>query len=121
MSLLRRLAILLAVEGVALIVLGISYGAVSLSSARDRAPAELAAGAAVITGVVLLLLARGASQAKGWSRTPAVVLNVFPLPLALSAVQSDTWWTAIPMVLLAGSVLYLFATPELRETFRERA
>ena len=119
MSLLRRLALLLATEGVALIVLGITYGAVSLSAPHDRAPAELAAVAAFLTGGVLLLLARGAGQGKGWSRAPAVVLNVFPLPLALSVVQSDTWWAAIPMVGLAGGVLYLFATPELRLAFRE--
>jgi hypothetical protein len=73
----------------------------------------------VLTGLVLLVLARGVDRGKGWARSPAVVLNIFPFPLALSAVQAGGWWAAIPMVLLAGSVLYLFATPELRETFRE--
>jgi len=116
-SLLRRLALLLAVEGVALVVLGVVYGAVSLD-ADEPAPAELAAGAAFVTGLVLMVLARAAARAKGWARAPAVVLNVFPLPLALSAAQSDGWWAAIPVVLLSGGVLYLFATPELRLAFR---
>jgi hypothetical protein len=34
--------------------------------------------------------------------------------------NAGVWWVAVPLVVLAGSVLYLFATPELRETFRER-
>jgi hypothetical protein len=117
--LLRRLSLLLVVEGIALVVLGCAYAAVSARSDTDRAPAELAAGAAVLTGLLLLVLARGVDRGKGWARSPAVVLNIFPLPAALSAVQAGGWWAAIPMVLLAGSVLYLFATPELRETFRE--
>ena len=74
MPLTRRLALLLAVEGLALIGVGAWYAVASLSDRSQRAPAELEAGAAVLTGLVLL----------------------------------------------AGSVLYLFATPELRDTFRER-
>ncbi|MCW2543206.1 MAG: hypothetical protein JWM40_758 [Frankiales bacterium] len=119
MPLLRRLALLLALEGVALVVVGVVYAVVTAGSSGDRLPAELAAGAAVITGLLLLVLARGADRGRGWSRSPAVVLNVFPFPLALSAIQGGGWWAALPMVLLAGSVLYLFATPELRLAFRE--
>jgi hypothetical protein len=119
MPLLRRLALLLALEGVALVVVGCAYAAVTVRSDGDRLPAELAAGAAVVTGLLLLVLARGADRARGWSRSPAVVLNIFPLPLALSALQGGGWWAAVPMVLLSGSVLYLFATPELRLAFRE--
>ena len=120
MPLTRRLALLLALEGVALAGLGAWYAVASLGDRSQRAPAELEAGAAVLTGIVLLLLARGADRGRGWARSPAVVLNVFPFPLALSMLRAGVWWVAVPLVLLAGSVLYLFATPELRETFRER-
>jgi hypothetical protein len=118
--LLRRLALLLAVEGVALALLGVGYGVAGLSDTGDRAPTELAAGAAVVTGAVLLLLARATDRAKAWARSPAVVLNVFPFPIALGVLQAGVWWVAVPLVLLAGSVLYLYATPELRALFRER-
>jgi len=117
----RRLALLLALEGVLLVALGIGYGIASLSDDSQRAPAELAAGSAVVAGFVLVLLARAVDRQRGWARSPAVVLNVFPLPVALGVLQAGVWWVGVPMVLLAGSVLYLFATPELRETFRERA
>jgi hypothetical protein len=116
--LLRRLSLLLALEGVLLSAVGCAYGAVSADATTDRAPAALAAGAAVVTGLILLALARAVDRARPWARSPAVVLNVFPFPLALSAVQGGGWWAAVPMVLLAGSVLYLFATPELRLAFR---
>ena len=120
MSLNRRLALLLALEGVLLVVLGFVYGGASLTDDSDRAPALLAAGAAVLVGVVLLLLARGVSRQRAWARSPAVVLNLLPLPVALGAFQAGAWWAGVPLVLLAGSVLYLFATPELREVYRER-
>ena len=119
MPLVRRLALLLALEGVLLVLLGVGYGVASLTDSSERAPAELAAGAAVATGAVLLLLARGVDRSKPWARSPAVVLNVFPLPVALGVLQAGVWWVAVPMLLLAGSVLYLFATPDLRELFRQ--
>ena len=121
MPLPRRLALLLAAEGVALVLLGVGYGVASLSDSSERAPAELAAAAAVLAGVVLLVLGRAADSVKPWSRSPAIVLNVFPFPVALGLLQAGVWWVALPMVLLAGAVLYLYATPELRERFRERA
>jgi hypothetical protein len=99
--------------------LGLWYGVVSLGDRSERAPAELEAGAAVVTGLVLLLLARGVDRGKGWARSPAVVLNVFPLPIALTLFSAGLWYVSLLLVALSGTVLYLFATPTLRDTFRE--
>ena len=120
MSLVRRLALLLAFEGVALLVVGVGYGVAGLSSSGDRAAIELAALAAAVAGVVLLALARAADRTRPWCRSPAVVLNIFPFPLGLSQLQAGVWWVALPMMAVAGTVLYLFATPDLRVAFRER-
>jgi hypothetical protein len=117
--LVRRLSLLLLVEGAALSLLGLGYGVHALTGMGDHTPALLAAIAAPLTGLGLLLLGRGAGRAKGWARSPAVVLNVFPLPLSLEAFRAGAWWIGIPLLLLPATVLYLFATPELRETFRE--
>ena len=119
MPLIRRLALLLALEGVLLVALGVGYGVASLTDTSERAPAELAAVTAALMGVVLLLLARAVGRERRWARSPSVVLNVFPLPVAVGVLQAGVWWVGVPMLLLAGSVLYLFATPELREAFRE--
>jgi predicted outer membrane lipoprotein len=120
MSLLRRLALLLALEGLLLIGVGIAYAVVGASSGADTLPIELAAAFAVLTGLILLALARATDRERSWARSPAIVLNVFPFPLGLTLLQAGLWWVAVPMVLLAGTTLYLWATPELRETFRER-
>ena len=88
-------------------LLGIGYGVASLSDTSERAPAELAAAASVLAGVVLLVLARAADHGKAWSRSPAIVLNVFPLPVALGVLQAGVWWVAVPMVVLAGAAVPL--------------
>ena len=121
MPLVRRLALLLALEGVALTLVGIGYGVAGLFTPADTTAIELAAAAAVLAGLALLLLARATDRGRPWSRSPAVVLNVFPFPLGLTLLQAGDWWIALPMVLLAGTVLYLYATPELRDLFRERS
>jgi hypothetical protein len=117
--LLRRLTLVLSVEAVALLLLGLGYGGYSLSKSGDHAPAVLAAAAAVVAGLVLGGLARAVGQAKAWARTPVVVLNIFPLPIAIDALQGGAWWVGVPLLLVGATVLYLFATPELRERFRD--
>lgn len=120
MPLVRRLSLLLLLEGAALALLGLGYGGYAVSRSGDHAPAELAGAGALVTGLVLLLLGRAVGQSKAWARSPAVTLNIFPLPVAFQALAAGAWWVGVPLILLAGSVLYLFATPELREAFRER-
>lgn len=120
MPLVRRLSLLLVLEGTALACLGLGYGGYALSRLGDHGAAALAGAAAVAAGAVLVLLGRAAGREKGWARSPAVTLNVFPLPVAVQALAAGAWWVGVPLLLLAGSVLYLFATPELRDTFRER-
>jgi hypothetical protein len=117
--LVRRLSQLLLVEGAALSVLGVGYGVHALNGTGDHTPALLAAVAALLTGIGLVLLGRGAGRERGWARSPAVVLNVFPLPLSLEAFRAGAWWIGLPLLVLPATVLYLFATPELRDTFRE--
>jgi hypothetical protein len=121
MTLVRRLALLLALEGVLGVGVGVGYAIVGASSRDDTLPIELAAGFAVVIGLVLLTLARATDRSRPWARSPAIVLNVFPFPLGLTLLQAGIWWVALPMALLAGTTLYLWATPELREMFRERA
>lgn len=120
MPLVRRLALLLGLEGVLLIGVGIGYGVVGAGSKADTLPIELAAGFAVVVGLLLLKLAQATDRVRPWARAPAVLLNVFPFPLGLTLLQAGIWWVAVPLVVLAGTVLYLWATEPLRELFRER-
>ena len=116
-----RLAALLAVEGVALVAVGVVYAVVSRSDDARTGHSPAAALFAVLAGVVLLAAGpSGRPGARAGPAAPAVVLNVFPLPVALTALQGGAWYVALPLLLLPGTVLYLFATPDLREVFRER-
>lgn len=116
----RRIALLLAVEGVGLVVLAIGYALVSVTGRPENlAGAELAALAALAAGVALVLLARGTVRGRTWARSPAVVLNLLPLPVAVGLLQGGVWWAGVPLFALAGAVLYLYATPAARLALRE--
>ena len=119
MSPVARAALLVAVEGVALTALGAVYGlAGALGDPFDRTATLLEAGLAVLVGVLTLLVARGLARVQGWSRSPAVVLQLLALPVGVGLVQGRVWIAAVPVLLLAGGVLYCLATPEARLAFR---
>ena len=113
-------ASLVALEGAALVVLGVGYGVAGVvGEPFDRTAALLEAGFAVLAGVLVLLVARGLARVAGWARSPAVVLQLLALPVGVGLVQGRVWYAAVPVLLLAGTVLYQLATPEARLAFRE--
>ena len=113
-------ALLVAVEGLALLVLGLVYGGAGVvRDPFDRTATLLEAGLAVLAGVLVLLVARGLSEVRGWARSPAVVVQLLALPVGYGLVQGRVWEAAVPVLLLAGSVLYLLMTAEARLAFRE--
>lgn len=116
----RRIAQLLGVEGVALIVLGGVYAVVSATGRpENRLGAELAAAFLVVLGAVVVLLARAIAAGRTWPRTPAVVVNVIALPVGLGLLQGHLYVAGIVLLLPAVTLLWLTATPEARERLRE--
>ena len=114
-----RAALLVAVEGAALTVLGIGYAAAGVVGRPfDRTATLLEAAFAVGAGLLVLLVARGLHRLQGWSRSPAVVLQLLALPVGVGLVQGRVWYAAAPVLLLAGAVLYLLATAEARLAWR---
>jgi hypothetical protein len=112
-------ALLVAVEGAALAVLGLGYGIAGVvGEPFDRTATLLQAGFVVLVGGLVLLVARGLARVAGWSRSPAVVLQLLALPVGVGLVQGEVWYAAVPVLLLAGGVLYLLATPHARLAFR---
>ena len=115
----RRAAALVALEGVALVLLGLGYGTAGVvGQPFDRTATLLEAAFTVVAGVLVLLVARGLWRTAGWSRSPAVVLQLLALPVGVGLVQGQVWYAAVPVLLLAGSVLYQLATPQARLAFR---
>lgn len=116
----RRIAQLLAVQGVALVVLGVVYAVVSATGRpENQLGAELAAAVLVVLGVVVLLLARATAAGRTWPRTPAVVVNVIALPVGLGLLQGHLYVAGVVVLLPAVTLLWLVATPEARERLRE--
>lgn len=116
--LLRRLAAVLLLEGVALAAIGLAYGVVSWDG-DDWRPAALAAATAVLAGVLLVGLAKATDRGRGWSRSPAVTINLFALPIGLEVIDGGQPVAGAIVLGLAATVLYLYATPTLRLLFRE--
>jgi hypothetical protein len=108
-----------ALEGAALTVLGVVYGVAGVvGDPFDRAATLLEAGLAVLVGALVLVVARGLGRVQGWSRSPAVVAQLLALPVGIGLVQGEVWAAAVPVLLLAGAVLYELATPAARLAFR---
>lgn len=115
-----RAAVVVAVQGAALVVLGAGYTVAGVvGDPFDRAATVLQGGFAVVAGLLVLLVARGLGQRRGWARSPAVVLQLLALPVGYGLLQGRVLYAAAPVLGLAVLVLYLLASPEARLTFRD--
>jgi hypothetical protein len=109
----RRAAALLAVEGVALVVVGVVDAlATATGSPANRGLSYGVAAFAVGGGAILLLLARAIAAARGWARSPSVVLQLLALPVGIGLLQGHVWLAGVPVLVLAAVTLWqLFAAP----------
>lgn len=115
---LRRAALLVAVEGAALALLGLGYGIAGLvGEPFDRLATVLEALAAIALGAGLLLVARGLAAARRWAMAPAVLTQLLALPVGVGLVQGRVWYAAVPVLALAVAVLAHLAAPSTRATF----
>ena len=112
-----RAAVLVAVEGVVLALLGLVYGAGAVrGSAETVAGALVGAALLVLGGVLLLLVARGLHRRRDAARAPAVAVQLL---LALTGIS---FLTALPVaataaVLLSAGVLQALASRSGRAAF----
>ena len=118
-SAVTRAALLVGVEGAALVVLGTGYAVAGVvGDPFDRTATLLEGGFAALAGLLLLVVARGLLDVRGWARSPAVVLQLLALPVGLGLVQGGVLLAAVPVLGLAVGVLYQLATHEARLAFR---
>ena len=69
----------------------------------------------------LVVVAVGLARARYWSRTPAVVTQLFAGVVAVYLLQGHRYaWGTPVIVLAAAGLLTLFAPPTLRALVRER-
>lgn len=110
-------AAIVALEGIALIVLGpiLLIGGIVRSTADSLGRAWAEVGIAIAAGIVLLYLARALSQLATWSKGPIVVIQLLAAPVGYSlAIPSDQPRYGIPILVAVVTVLYLLFTTEAR-------
>jgi hypothetical protein len=103
----RRGALLLAVEGVGLVVVGLVLTiATATGSPDNRGLSYGVAGFAVAGGAVLRLYARAVQRQQGWARSPAVVLQLLAVPVGIGFLQGGLWAAGVPVIALAAATLW---------------
>jgi hypothetical protein len=119
---LRRAALVVGVEALALAAVAVVLLYLTLTSSPDsvgRALAEV-----VYVGLAAGLLgaaARGLWHVRGWARGPVIALQLLLAVLGYTlAVQADLPLLGVPVLALVGIELYLLATPEARLAYSDR-
>lgn len=118
----RRASLLVAVEGAALVLVGVAYALSGIvGEPEDRLATVLAGLFALAVGLVLVPVGRALGCARGWALSPAVLTQLFALVVGSGLVQGGVYAVAVPLLLVAGAVLYQLLRPESRATFRGAA
>ena len=114
-SALTRAALLVALEGVVLVVLGLTYAVAGLrADAESRVGAELGALLIVGSGVLLLLVARGLHRRRGWARSPAVAVQLLTFLTGLSLAPTGIAPAAFVAMAVSAVVLYSLLSSQAR-------
>ena len=117
---LRRAALLVAVEGAALTLVAVAYAlSPVLAQPEDRLATVLEGVLALLAGLAVLAVARGLAVPRGWAFSPAIVTQLFLVVVAWGLLQGRVYLVALPLLVLAGGVLYLLSRPEAREAYRD--
>ncbi|GGQ88504.1 hypothetical protein GCM10010280_39530 [Streptomyces pilosus] len=114
----RRLtcaAALAALEGAALVAVGVWMAVLALTGEPDDRQQAVTGGVTLIALALLpLIAARGLIARRSWSRGPAVITQLIALPVAYNLLVSDG--VAIPagiaLALVAVTTLVLLVNPE---------
>jgi len=107
-------ALLVAVEGAALIVLaGVEAVSTLVSDAASVTLALVTAAAAAGGGALLLWLARSLAGLRKWARSPVVVLQLIALPIGYNLITpSGRPELGVPVLALAAATLVLLGSAE---------
>ncbi|WP_204046099.1 hypothetical protein [Acrocarpospora phusangensis] len=106
-------AAVLALEGLTALVLGGYVGYEIVIGAAEDVPSALAlAGIGVAVGAGFGWVARAVLHAMRWSRGPAVVAQIFLVPLAITLIQAGQYIWGVPLVAAAAITLVTLLAPQ---------
>ena len=114
-SALTRAALLVALEGVVLVVLGLVYAVAGLrADAESRVGAELGALLIAGSGALLLLVARGLHRRRRWAFAPAVAVQLLTFLTGLSLAPTGIAPAAFVAMAVSAVALYSLFSGEAR-------
>ncbi len=106
-------AVVLAAEGLTALALGGYVGVeTALGAAHDVMSSVVVAAFGICVGLGLGWVAWGLRGAQRWSRGPAVVTQIFALPLAVTLIQSAQYAWGVPLVAAAAIALVTLLAPQ---------
>lgn len=105
-------AALEALEGIAMIGAGLFVG-IETFAARSASITNAIALAvcALALGVGLIAVGRGLYQVRRWSRTPALLTQVFGFITGVYLIQSHQYAYGIPIIIITVAAVVLIFTP----------
>ena len=105
-------AVLVALQGLGLVGVAVFYVVEVLRGrALEALSALIVAAMAALVGAGLLLVARGVRAGLRWSRAPALVTQLFLIPLAVNQIQSGLPLLGLPLLGLAVLLVALLLSP----------
>jgi hypothetical protein len=107
-SALLAVSALVALQGLGLVVVAVFYVVETLvATATDTGRALVSGLLALVAGVGLLLVGRGLSRGGRWARSPALVINLIAVPVAIGLFQGGRWYVGGPLLVWAVAVVVL--------------
>jgi hypothetical protein len=105
-------AIVEAVEAVGVLTASVLAGIATVNGhSYQRASGVAITAIGIATAIALALVARGVRSARRWSRTPALLTQVFTGIVAIYLIQSGRLDLGVPAILLAVAGLAALLTP----------
>ncbi len=110
---LLSVAVLVALQGLGLVGLAVFLVVESVTAtSSDLGGALVSALLALLAGAALLLVGRGLSRRGRWARSPALVVNLILVPVAIGLLQGGRWYLGVPLLVWAAAVVVLlFSAP----------
>jgi hypothetical protein len=105
-------AIVEALEAVGVLTASVLAGIATVNGhSYQRASGVAITAIGIATAIALALVARGVRSARRWSRTPALLTQVFTGIVAIYLIQSGRLDLGVPAILLAVAGLAALLTP----------
>ena len=114
-------AAIVALQGLAAFGFGLYVGWESVAGhPHDRVSAFGVTALAMGAGAGLITVARGLLRAERWTRSPAVLVQLFAMPVAVSLIQSEQPWIGYPLIVTAVvALLMLLSKPTATALYGE--